>query len=122
MATHSSVVARKFHRRGSLGGFSPWDHRVGHGRATEHTSGQERAEEGGAPSGSPQRPRQRRTGEEGRCLHPHAGPCGPGAGARRQGLFDQLYWERRRTAWRGTERSRLPDSGEVAPSTHDRPS
>ena len=120
MATHSSVVARKFHRRGSLGGFSPWGHKESDtaGRLSTQVTrkGQKREV---LPLGPPSAPRQRRTGEEGWCLHPHAGPHGPGAGARRQGLFDQLCWERRRTAWRGTERSRLPDSGEVALSTHD---
>ena len=37
MATHSSILAWKFHGQGNLVDNSPWDHRVGHHRARIHT-------------------------------------------------------------------------------------
>ena len=48
-------------------------------------------------------PSQRRAGEEGWPLCPHAGPGWPRTqGPSRQDLLDQLCWERRRIAWCGT--------------------
>ena len=32
MATHSSILAKEFHRQKNLAGYSPWGHSVGHDR------------------------------------------------------------------------------------------
>ena len=41
MATHSSIIARKFPRTEEPGGLSSWPQRVRHDGATEHDTRQE---------------------------------------------------------------------------------